>query len=110
LVRYAVIGSRSFRSSIEQNEAQHERLEARIETLRNDPLDGWISSSFYDAKAGEIRAKKQALPRKIEQIWSNAPAPMEDTLDFMRLTGRAATLRTQQRRAKREREHAAAVR
>lgn len=105
MVRSAVIGSRSFRSSIEQNKAQQERLEARIETLHNDPPDGRLSLSFYDAKAGEIR-QKQALLSKIEQ---RARAHGRYAR-FHELTGRAATLRMQQRRAKREREHAAAVR
>ena len=78
--------------AIKQHEAQCERLEARIETLYTDRLDGRINPSFYDAKAAEIRAQQQVLLRKIEQIHSNAPARVEDALNLMQLTGNAATL------------------
>jgi hypothetical protein len=78
--------------AIKQRQAQYERLEARIETLYADRLDGRISPSFYDAKASEFRAQQQALLRKIEQICSNAPAPVEGALNLMQLTGKAASL------------------
>ena len=81
---------------IKQHQAQSDRLEARIETLYADRLDGRISASFYDAKAGEFRAQQQALLRKIEQICSNAPAPVQSALNLMQLTGKAATLFHQQ--------------
>jgi site-specific DNA recombinase len=83
--------------TIAQQEAQNERLEARIDTLYTDRLDGRISPTVYDAKAGEIRAQQQTLLRKIEQIRSTAPAPVEAALDLMQLTGRAATLFRQQK-------------
>lgn len=82
--------------TIKQHRAQFERLESRIETLYNDRLDGRIAASFYDAKAGEIRAQQQVLMRKIEQIQANAPRPVNEAIDFMELTGRAATLFRQQ--------------
>jgi site-specific DNA recombinase len=78
--------------TIKQHRAEFERLESRIETLYNDRLDGRIAASFYDAKAREIRAQQQVLMRKIEQIQANAPRPVNDAIDFMELTGRAATL------------------
>jgi len=78
--------------TIRQQRAQYERLEARIETLYNDRLDGRISPSFYDAKAGEIRAQQQTILRKIERIESSAPAPAGAAIDLMQLTSRAATL------------------
>jgi site-specific DNA recombinase len=83
--------------AIAQHEAQYERLGARIDTLYTDRLDGRISAAFYDAKAGEIRAQQQTLLRKMEQIRSVAPAPVEAALDLMQLTGRAATLFRQQK-------------
>jgi hypothetical protein len=64
--------------------------------LYNDRLDGRIPPSFYDAKAGEFRAQQQALLRKIEQIQSSAPASVEDALNLMELTGKAAALFRQQ--------------
>ena len=78
--------------TIRQQRAQFERLETRIEILYNDRLDGRISPSFYDSKAGEIRAQQQTILRRIEQIESSAPAPAAAALDLMHLTSRAATL------------------
>ena len=78
--------------SIKQHRVQYERLEARIETLYTDRLDGRISPAFYDAKAGEIQAQQQTLLRKIEQIQSSAPAPVEDALNLIELTNKAAAL------------------
>ena len=82
--------------TIRQHRAQYERLEARIETLYNDRLDGRISPTFYDAKAGEIRAQQQAILRRIEHTESSAPAPVGAAIDLMQLTSRAATLFRQQ--------------
>jgi site-specific DNA recombinase len=76
--------------AIAQHEAQYERLEARMETLYTDRLDGRISPTFFDAKAGEMRAQQQTLLRMIELIRSTDPAPVEAAVDLMRLTGRAA--------------------
>ena len=78
--------------AIKQHQAQYDRLEARIETLYADRLDGRISPSFYDIKAEEIRAQQQMLLRKMEQIRSSAPAPIDDALNFMHLTSEAAAL------------------
>ena len=78
--------------AIRQQQSQYERLEARIETLYSDRLDGRISPTLYDAKAVEIRAQQQIILRKIEQIRSNEPAPVEDALNLMNLTAKAATL------------------
>jgi len=82
--------------TIKQHRAQFERLEGRIETLYSDRLDGRISTGFYDAKASEFRAQQQTILRKIEQVESSAPAPVEDALDLMNLTGRPAALFKQQ--------------
>jgi site-specific DNA recombinase len=78
--------------TIKQCEAQVGRLEAKIEILYADRLDGRISPASYDMKTGEFRARQQALMRQIEQITSSAPAPVEAALDLMQLTSRAAAL------------------
>ncbi len=78
--------------AIKQHQAQYDRLEARIETLYTDRLDGRIGPSFYDTKAEEIRAQQQMLLRKMEQIRSSAPAPIEDALNSMQLTSEASAL------------------
>jgi hypothetical protein len=82
--------------TIKQHQAQYDHLEARIDMLYTDRLDGRITPSFYDAKAGEFRAQQQAILRKIDQIQATAPVPVEGVLDMMRLTSKAATLFCQQ--------------
>jgi DNA invertase Pin-like site-specific DNA recombinase len=82
--------------AINQQQAQYERLETRAQVLYNGRLDGRINTSFYDSKAGEIRAQQQTILRKMEEIRSSAPAPIETALDLIKLTGRAATLFRQQ--------------
>jgi site-specific DNA recombinase len=82
--------------TIKQHEAQCERMEAKIEMLYSDRLDGRISASSYDLKAAEFRAQQHTILRNIEQIRSSAPAPVEAALDLMRLTSRTATLFRQQ--------------
>jgi hypothetical protein len=72
------------------------KFRARIDMLYTDRLDGRITLSFYDAKAGEFRAQQQAILRQIEQIQATAPVPVEGALDLMRLTSKAATLFCQQ--------------
>jgi hypothetical protein len=82
--------------TIKQHQAQYDRLEARIDMLYTDRLDGRIAPSFYDAKASEFRAQQQAILRKIHQIQATAPVPVEGVLDLMRLTSKAAELFCQQ--------------
>jgi site-specific DNA recombinase len=77
---------------IREHQQQIERIEARIETLYSDRLDGRIAPGFYDAKAGEFRAQQQELLQKIELIRTGAPARIEEALSTIRLIGEAATL------------------
>jgi site-specific DNA recombinase len=77
---------------IREHQQQIERLEDRIETLYLDRLDGRIDTVSYDTKAGDFRAQQQDLLRKIDQIRTGAPAPVEEALSTIRLIGEAATL------------------
>ncbi len=78
--------------AVKQQQAQYKRLGARIEMLYTDRLDGRISPAVYDAKASEIREQQQTALRRIEQIQSSAPAPVEDALSLMELASKAAAL------------------
>jgi hypothetical protein len=57
--------------AIKQHQAQYHRLEVRIEILYNDRLDGRINTSFYDSKAGEIRAQQQTTHGSERQVYQN---------------------------------------
>ena len=82
--------------TIKQQQAQYDRLQSRMEVLYNDRLDGRISPTFYDQKAAEIHGQQQAILRKIEEITSSEPAPVQEAVDFMRLASNAAALFVQQ--------------
>ena len=55
-------------------------------------LEGRISSEMYDRKALEFRNQATALERRIEEIGTGAPAPVQSAIDLMTLTSRAADL------------------
>jgi site-specific DNA recombinase len=78
----------------EQNrlEEQQRRIKLKLETLYGDRLEGRISPEMYDRKAGELRAQAADLLRKLNQLRSSAPAPVQAAIDVMELTSRAADL------------------
>jgi hypothetical protein len=73
-------------------EERHRRVELNLETLYDDRLDGRISPEMYDRKAEELRAQAADLLRKLNQVRSSTPAPVQAAIDVMDLTSRAAEL------------------
>jgi len=61
-----------------------------LETLYGDRLEGRISPEMYDGKAQELRAQAADVSRKLNQLRSSAPAPVQAAIDVMDLTSRAA--------------------
>jgi hypothetical protein len=68
------------------------RLEARIETMYLDKLEGRISATFFNEKAAKWRAQQQQLLRKIDELRSATAAPLEAAIDLMALTSRSCEL------------------
>jgi hypothetical protein len=81
---------------MEPHQAQYDRLEARIDMLYTDRLDGADRAQLLRCEGRVFRAQQQAILRKIHQIQATAPVPVEGVLDLMRLTSKAATLFCQQ--------------
>jgi site-specific DNA recombinase len=78
--------------AIRQHQIQLDNLERRINTLYTDRLDGRIDAAMYDSRAAEYRAQQQTVRRRIEDVRTSAPAPVEDALNLIRLTSKAAAL------------------
>ena len=79
--------------AIKRLRMEHDRAQARIETMYQDKLDGRISQEFFDKHAAEWRRAQDAALEKIQKA---APAPVDQAMDTMRLTSQACQLFLQQ--------------
>jgi hypothetical protein len=77
-------------------QAQCDRIEARIETMYMDKLDGHITQEFFDRQAANLRKEQDGLQRKIQEIQKATPVPVDQAIDMLRLTSRASELFLQQ--------------
>lgn len=82
----------SRQQAVKRLRAERERLDARIEAMYLDKLDGRITQEFFDRQAAECRAKQDTIQRKIRDIEKAAPAPIDQAVDMLRLTSRASRL------------------
>jgi hypothetical protein len=82
--------------NIKRLKARHDQIEARIETVYMDRLDGRISGEFFDTKAASLRRQQDALLLKIHDIQKATPAPVDQAIDMLQLTSRASELFLQQ--------------
>lgn len=73
-------------------EQQRKRLDSKLDAMYEDRLEGRLTTEMYDRKAGETRAQTLMMSRRIEEIRAAAPAPVQDAIDLMDLTSRAADL------------------
>ncbi len=79
-------------SEVMRLEEQHRRVEAKVEALYEDRLEGRITTEVYDRKVRELRSQSLELLRRIDEIRAGAPAPAIEAIDLMDLTSRAADL------------------
>ena len=63
-----------------------------LDTLYSDRLGGIISLEQYQRRSQDTRSKADALARRIEELRKSAPAPVQDAVNLMDLTSRAADL------------------
>ncbi len=77
---------------VKRLEEQQRRLESKLEVLYDGRLEGRISPEMYDRKAFDCRNQSNALARRIEEIRTTTPAPIQSAIDLMDLTSRAADL------------------
>jgi site-specific DNA recombinase len=89
--------------AIQRLMAQYDRIEARIETMYMDKLDGRITQHFFDRNSATWREEQEALRRKVRDIQTAAPAPIDQAIDILQLTSRASELFLQQPAAEQRR-------
>ncbi|HUX48636.1 MAG TPA: recombinase family protein [Dehalococcoidia bacterium] len=56
------------RTLLDSYHSEYQKLEARIEKMYEDKLDGSITESFYDKKREEYRSKQQEITDKISKL------------------------------------------
>jgi site-specific DNA recombinase len=89
--------------AIQRLRAQYDRIEARIETMYMDKLDGRVTQQFFDRNSAMWRDQQDALLRKVRDIQTAAPAPIDQAIDILQLTSRASELFFQQPAAEQRR-------
>ncbi len=60
--------------------------------MYEDKLGGRITADMYDWKAGECTSRSLEVLRRINEIRISEPAPVQECIDLMDLTSRAADL------------------
>ena len=89
--------------TIKKLQNRHGQIEARIETMYMDKLDGRITQDFFDKQAAMLRREQDSLLRKIQDTQKAAPAPVDQAIDMLRLTSRASELFLEQSAAEQRR-------
>jgi hypothetical protein len=78
--------------TIRRHQIELERLQARLDILYEDRLDGRIDASKYDLKAEETRGQQHRVQINITQCQSADLAPAAAAVDLISLTSKAAEL------------------
>ena len=78
--------------TVKQWRSRYDQIQSRIEMMYDDKLDGRISQEIFDKKAAEGRTQQEELLRKIQEIQSATPAPIDHAVDMLGLTSRASEL------------------
>jgi len=91
------------RQSIDRLRARHEQIEARIETMYSDKLDGRITQEQFDRRSLECRREQQGILAKTQDIERAAPVPVGQAIDMMALMSRASELFLEQPAAEKRR-------
>jgi site-specific DNA recombinase len=89
--------------TIKKLQARRDQIDARIETMYADRLDGRITAEFFDRQRGVWREEQDSLLRKIQDIQKATPAPVDQAIDMLRLTSRASDLFLEQPAAEQRR-------
>ena len=69
-----------------------ERLQNRLDVLYEDRLDGRIDATMYDKKAADIREQQHQIRQKIKATEEAMLPPINQAVDLIALTSRAADL------------------
>ena len=78
--------------SINRLQAEYNRLQARIDTMYTDKLDGKIDSAFFDRKAIGWRHEQDRILRSIEEHQAANQTYLEEGIRILELSRRAYEL------------------
>ncbi len=89
--------------TVKRLQTRYDQLKCRIETMYLDKLDGRITQDFFDKQTATWRSEQDGIQQQIQDVQRSAPTPVEQAIDMMRLTSRAAELFVQQTAAEQRR-------
>jgi DNA invertase Pin-like site-specific DNA recombinase len=89
--------------AIRKLQARFDQIQARMETMYLDKLDGRITQEFYEKHSAVWRCEQDGLLRRIQDTEKAMPAPIDQAVDMLRLTSRASELFLQQSAAEQRR-------
>ena len=100
-VREALLAShadekREHEAAIERLQAEHRRLQARVDAMYLDKLDGRIDAAFFDRMSAQWRDEQARCLRDIEQHQSANRSYMEEGVRLLELARSAQRLFEQQ--------------
>ena len=78
--------------ALRRQQKDEQRLEARLDVLYEDRLEGRIDTATYDKKASDTREQLEQIRRRIRNIKLMPLPAMSEAMDLMALTSRAADL------------------
>jgi len=87
--------------AVKKLQVRYDQIQARIETMYLDKLDGRITQEFFDEQSATCRSEQDGLQRKIQDVQKATPAPVDQAVDMLRLTSRSSELFLQQPAAER---------
>ena len=83
---------REHEEAIERLQAEHERLQARIDAMYIDKLDGKIGGDFFDKMAGQWREDQTRCLRDIERHQEAEQSYMDEGVRILELARNAQAL------------------
>ena len=78
--------------AVDRLEAEHARLQSRLDGMYMDKLDGRISAEFYDRHATEWRAEQVRLLSRIEDHQATNKNYMDEGINLLELVSEAHSL------------------
>jgi site-specific DNA recombinase len=83
---------RSHDEAIARLQAEHARLQNRLDSMYLDKLDGRVDAAFFDRKAAEWRSEQHSLVRVIEEHQGANESYLDEGVNLLELAKRAHIL------------------
>jgi len=78
--------------ALRRQQMELERMQARMNVLYEDRLEGRIDAAMYDQKAAEVRERQEQIRRTVREGEGAELGPVCEAVDLMALTDKAAEL------------------